>query len=119
MVRVRFREDVHGQKTVGHKSHAAICYVWFSGPAPSRNRIAKHVGPHGSQQYGYQTVHRVTGTYLTYPDASHPRANPHGCGAICLTKEGARYIRKHMKHPAKHADKHRAEIALILRGDHD
>lgn len=74
---------------VGPKMLAALAYVDHrDGVVQSMNVIAKAVGPHGSQDYGYRIVNRCKSKGLLAIDAEHDAANPHGRGAVVLTDKG-------------------------------
>jgi len=77
---------------VGPKMHSAVLAVQRRGPYASQNQLAKHVGPNGSQDYGYRIVNRCIRKNLLKTDANHKQANPHGRGAIVLTEKGERYL---------------------------
>ena len=86
---IRSTED--GEQ-VGPKMDEAVLLcedrVW-----QSINELAKAVGPNRSQKYGYRIVKRCQAKGLiTYPDAEHEKANPHGRGAITITEKGERYL---------------------------
>ena len=86
---VRHTED---GESVGPKMHSAVINanrkVW-----QSKNELAKHVGPNGSQDYGYRIVNRcIRKGLICRPDAEHEGANPHGQGAIYATEKGQRYL---------------------------
>ena len=89
---IRTTED---GETVGPKMHQAVKAandtVW-----PSRNQLAKAVGPNGSQKYGYDIVNRcIRKGLISRPDASHEQATPQGSGAITITEKGKRYLNNH------------------------
>lgn len=80
---------------VGPRMHMAVTAAarrsW-----QSKNELAKHVGPHSSQQYGYNVVDRcIKKGLITRPDPDHPEANPHGRGAIEATEKGEAYVERH------------------------
>ena len=78
---------------VGHKMHAAVSLVALNaGAMPSKNQVARAVGPHGSQDYGYRIVNRCRRKGLIEIDADHEDANPHGRGAVVLTEKGKSYL---------------------------
>jgi hypothetical protein len=58
----------------------------------SKNELAKHVGPNGSQDYGYRIVDRCIRKNLIAVHPGHDEANAHGKGAVVLTDKGARYL---------------------------
>jgi len=77
---------------VGPRMHVAVQAanrkVW-----QSKNELAKHVGPNGSQDYGYQIVDRcIRKGLICRPDDDHEQANPHGSGAVYTTEKGERYL---------------------------
>jgi hypothetical protein len=76
---------------VGPKMHSAVKLV-ASGPYPSKNQLAKSVGPNGSQDYGYRIVDRCLSKNLLKVHPSHDDATPNGMGAVVLTDKGARYL---------------------------
>lgn len=80
---------------VGPKMHSALFSVAYNGAFSSRNALAKKVGPHGSQDYGYRIVNRCISKRLLALDEGHPEATPHGAGAVVLTDKGARYLNEH------------------------
>lgn len=84
---------------VGPKMHRCVELV-NSGPIdgkvyPSRNAVAKAVGPNGSQDYGYRIVNRCWKKGLIELDADHPDATPQGGGAVVITQKGKRYLENH------------------------
>lgn len=86
---IRSTED--GEQ-VGPKMHGAVQAAarkdW-----QSKNELAKHVGPNGSQDYGYRIVNRcIRKGLISRPKPDHEAANPHGQGAITLTEKGQRYL---------------------------
>jgi len=85
---IRTTED---SEQVGPKMHAAVRAVgqkvW-----QSMNELAKHVGPNGSQDYGYRIVNRCIKKNLIAVHPDHDNANPHGMGAVVLTDKGAHYL---------------------------
>lgn len=88
------RRTADGEQ-VGPKMHSAVQAaarkVW-----QSQNELAKHVGPNGSQDYGYRIVKRCMHKGLiSRPDAEHEQANPHGQGAIYVTDKGKDYLNNH------------------------
>ena len=85
---VRQTED---GESVGPKMHSAVRLVGHSAQ-PSKNVVAKAVGPNGSQDYGYRTVNRCISKNLLAINPEHEDANPHGKGAVVLTDKGARYL---------------------------
>ena len=86
---IRSTED--GEQ-VGPKMHVAIA-LCEDRVYPSMNQLATSVGPNGSSDYGYRIVKRCQAKGLiTYPDAEHEKANPHGRGAITITEKGERYL---------------------------
>jgi hypothetical protein len=58
---------------------------------PSMNALAKQVGPHGSQDYGYRIVHRARRKGLLEIDTEHEKATPQGRGAVVITDKGKRF----------------------------
>ena len=62
----------------------------------SKNQMATSVGPHGSSQYGYQTVDRCRHRGFCEVDADHDEANVKGKGALVLTERGARFAREEL-----------------------
>lgn len=88
----RFTKTTEGE-LVGHKMVAALHYVAHrEGVVASANRIAKSVGPNGSQDYGYRIVNRCLRKDLLAIDADHEDANPHGRGAVVLTEKGEAFL---------------------------
>jgi len=86
---IRSTED--GEQ-VGPKMHIAVRAanrkVW-----PSMNQLAKHVGPNGSQDYGYRIINRcIRKGLICHPDSEDEDANPHGRGAIYATEKGKKYL---------------------------
>lgn len=91
---IRSTED--GEQ-VGPKMHSAIQAAarktW-----QSKNELAKHVGPNGSQDYGYRIVDRcIRKGLISRPDPNHEQANPHGRGAIYVTEKGQLYLEQQEK----------------------
>jgi hypothetical protein len=80
---------------VGPKMHSALKVIQQYGPAASKNRLAKLVGPNGSQDYGYRIVDRCSRKDLLFIHPSHDTATPNGKGAVVLTDKGARYLNEH------------------------
>ena len=76
---------------IGPKMRLAVQRV-ASGPYSSMNPLAKSVGPHGSQDYGYQIVHRCLDRRLLKLDPDHESAAPSGRGAVVLTKRGQAFL---------------------------
>lgn len=83
------------KEIVGPKMHEAVQKVDSSGPYPSKNALAKRVGPHGSQNYGYRIVNRCKSKGLLAVDSEHPDATPSGNGAVVLTDKGRKYLDDH------------------------
>jgi hypothetical protein len=81
-------------ESVGPKMLMALRNVSVhDGVRQSKNVLAKAVGPNGSQNYGYRIVNRcIRKGLLSRPDEDHPKANPHGQGAIKLTGKGRKVI---------------------------
>lgn len=77
---------------VGPKMHAAVSLVNKRGPMASKNRLAKAVGPNGSQDYGYRIVDRCIRKGLLEVKNGHEEATPGSLGAVVLTKKGERYL---------------------------
>lgn len=80
---------------IGPKMRRAVRLVG-AGPEPSKNQVAKAVGPHGSQDYGYRIVNRCLGRGLLRVDPDHPEATPSGQGAVVITKRGEAFL-EHLK----------------------
>ena len=80
---------------VGPKMHSALKLVGSSGPVACKNRLAKKVGPHGSQDYGYRIVNRLVKKNLVALHPEHEDASPGSRGAVILTDKGARYLNEH------------------------
>ncbi|WP_255192722.1 hypothetical protein [Natronobeatus ordinarius] len=76
---------------IGAKMELAVRLV-ASGAIPSRNQLAKRVGPHGSTRYGYQTVTRCVHRDLLRVDEEHPESSPTGAGAVVFTDRGRAYL---------------------------
>jgi glutamine amidotransferase-like uncharacterized protein len=86
---------------VGPKMHSCVSSV-DGGPIfrgsdawESMNRLAKAVGPNGSQDYGYRIVKRCISKGLIELDGDHPDAATNGRGAVVLTEKGKRYLANH------------------------
>lgn len=88
---IRTTED--GEQ-VGPKMHVAVRAVARRDWA-SMNELAKHVGPNGSQDYGYRVVNRCRKKGLIELDPDHPDATPQGRGAVTITEKGAAYVDQH------------------------
>lgn len=80
---------------IGPKMKSAVRFT-AGGPYASKNQLAKSVGPHGSQDYGYRIVNRCLSRRLLRVDPDHPKATPSGQGAVVLTKRGEAFL-EHMK----------------------
>jgi len=80
---------------VGPRMHNAVKAA-ARHPWQSKKELAEHVGPNGSTDYGYRVVERCIGKGLiSWPDAEHKAANPHGLGAVYATDKGERYLDNH------------------------
>jgi hypothetical protein len=82
-------------KRVG-PSMSATCRIlrhYFDGVAESRMELARHVGPHGSLKYGYNTIDRCLVAGLVKLDPDHPKRAPRSSGAVVLTEYGERVAR--------------------------
>ena len=78
---------------IGDKMIKAVKYVNDSGGSvKSKNKLAKQVGPHGSSQYGYQTVNRCLDRNLLVLNRYSGDAEPRGKGAVEVTDKGLRLI---------------------------
>jgi len=73
---------------LGPKMQSALAKMHHHGSFPSKNQLAKRVGPNGSQDYGYRIVDRCKRAGLIEIDPEHDVANPHGCGAVVITQKG-------------------------------
>lgn len=78
---------------IGKKMIEAVKYVNKSGGSvPSKNQVATKVGPHGSSQYGYQTVNRCLDRNLLVLNRYSEDAEPRGKGAVEVTDKGLELI---------------------------
>ena len=59
---------------------------------PSMNQLAKTVGPHNSQQYGYAIVNRCLSKKLLKLEKNHPKATKNGKGAVLITEKGKQFL---------------------------
>jgi len=73
---------------LGPKMRSTLKVMYHHGALPSKNQLAKRVGPHGSQDYGYRIVDRCKRAGLIDIDDEHDIANPHGRGAVVITQKG-------------------------------
>ena len=73
---------------LGPKMRSAVKLMYRRGQMPSKNKLAKHVGPNGSQDYGYRIVDRCIRAGLLEVDPDSDMANPHGMGAVKITDKG-------------------------------
>ena len=76
---------------IGEKMKKVIRNIANNEPYPSKHKLAKLVGAHGSTQYGYQTVNRCITRELITTESDHPTASPRGDGAVVLTDKGREY----------------------------
>ena len=80
---------------IGPKMRLAVQRA-ASSPYASKNQLAKSVGPHGSQDYGYRIVNRCIKRRLLAVDPNHEIATPSGQGAVVLSKRGQAFL-EHME----------------------
>jgi len=80
--------DTDDNDRLGPKMQSALAKMHHHGALPSKNQLAKRVGPNGSQDYGYRIVDRCRRAGLIEVDPEHNLANPHGRGAVVITDKG-------------------------------
>lgn len=69
---------------IGPRQYQALRYLASFGPLNSKYELARHVGPHGSNQYGDRTVWRcIHAGYIGY--SQHPTT---GRYTLWLTEKG-------------------------------
>lgn len=73
---------------LGPKMQQTIKLMSQCGQMPSKNQLAKSVGPNGSQDCGYRIVNRCIKAGLLTVDPDSDMANPHGRGAVKITDKG-------------------------------
>ena len=84
---------------IGEKMRQAVRRVATTGPYGSKNQLAISVGPHGSQDYGYQIVDRCISRGLLTTDAEHDASSVnYGWGAVVLTDKGRAYYQQVIQH---------------------
>lgn len=76
---------MNGKQTnrIGPRMREAVEYI-ADHPGCSAVDVARHVGPHGSTQYGYRTVHRCIAAGLVRNRTPEGRWY-----SLCLTELGA------------------------------
>jgi hypothetical protein len=72
---------------IGPKMRRALMLL-DSKPYRSMNQLATSVGPHGSSKFGYRIVRRCLRKGLATIEPDHPKAEPHGRGAVVITDKG-------------------------------
>lgn len=84
-------ETIDFDGRIGPKMKLAVKLVARHGAYSAKLPLAESVGPHGSRQYGYETVNRCVKRGLFELDPEHPDATPQGSGAVVLTEKGTRF----------------------------
>jgi len=77
---------------IGPSMRFALLMVQTHGPYPSRQHLAKLVGPHGSQKYGYDIVERCIAAGLLKLGPVPPGSR--GGGRVELTEAGLAEVHK-------------------------